>query len=239
MLADPAVLGTATDELYRAFADYPRPPWFEGCACCWAGTPTDRGVVAVAAPGGDRELRTLTADELEELAIQLPHLGGTIEVYKHYLPRLLELAAANAFDHPELEIIGSNLTYANLWTGWPAPEAGAIRGFLHAYWQDQLAGPPCRIGEALTAVAAADPDIDWYLDRWLAFETPAAARNLERYLADNSHALARGRLADDFFVTDHGPGGPNQARVIAWLQDPATHAALEKRLLRWDRPRNN
>jgi hypothetical protein len=171
-------------------------------------------------------VRSLAADELEEVAAQLPLLGGTVEVYKHYLPRVLELAAAGAFDYPDFEIVASNLNYLGPWTDWPAAEAEAIRDFLHAYWRDRLAGRPCRIGEALAAVAAADPDIDHYLDAWLAFETPAAATNLERWLGDNSHELARGRLADDFYGADHNPGEANEQRVLAWVRDPATRDAV-------------
>ena len=89
-------LGTAIDGLYEAFAAYPRPATFEGCECCWKGTPIGPGrwgprhAVAVVAPGGARPLRTLSAQDLGDVPAQLPHLGGTLEVYRHYLPRVRE-----------------------------------------------------------------------------------------------------------------------------------------------------
>jgi hypothetical protein len=232
-----AELRAAIDGLYTAFAGYPRPGSFEACACCWPGEPVpgDAARVVVPAPGGDRPLRQLTADELGFLAGKVLTTGGTLDVLRHYLPRLLELVVGEGFAWPDLEAVFGRLAYGPLiggpsWTGWPAPEQDAVRRFLHAFWPQRLATgrdvDDDGAGEALCAIGLVDPDIGWYLDKWLRFDHPHAAGNLQRFLILNASARHRGRLSDAFWSTDRAPAPENQRRVVAWTRAPATRDAV-------------
>jgi hypothetical protein len=209
------------------------------CACCWPGEPVpdDAANVVVPAPGGDRPLRALTADELGNVAGEVLTTAGSLDVVRHYLPRILEIAAGGGFDWPDLEVVFGRLTYGPLiggpsWTGWPAPEQDAVRRFLHAFWRERLATAgdvdDDGAGEALCAVGLVDPDIEWYLDTWLRFDHPHAAGNLQRFLILNASARHRGRLSDVFWSTDNPPAPENLRRVVAWTRAPATRDAVAR-----------
>lgn len=236
-----AELATAIDALYDAFAGYLRPPWFEGCECCWGGPGsapiTDSnghlGTVGVPSPGGTRPLRDLAADELSNVAAEVPLTAGTLEVLKHYLPRILEIAAGEGFDWPDLEIVLSRLNDDERvgsapWTTWPEHEREAIRTFLHALWRTALAtdGDEYTVDSALCGIGTIDPDIDWYLDEWLRFERPSAALNFERFLQLNLARIMRGRLWSAYWDREYAPSRQNLEHIITWLRAPATKDAV-------------
>jgi hypothetical protein len=52
---------------------------------------------------GQSSPRDASADELCEVADLVPHLGGDVDVLRHYLPRLLEIAVTTGFDWPDVE----------------------------------------------------------------------------------------------------------------------------------------
>jgi hypothetical protein len=238
---DRSELEAAIEDLYDAFAGYPRPPWFEGCGCCWgdgdAEPITDgnghRGTVRVPSPGGSRPLRALTAEELSNVAAEVPLTAGTLDVLKHYLPRILEIAVGEGFDWPDLEIVLSRLNDDERvgsvpWTSWPEHEAEAIRAFLHALWRTALAtdGDEYTVDGPLCGIGTVDPDIDWYLDEWLRFESPNAALNLERFLQLNLGWIMRGRLWNAYWDRKHAPARQNLNRIISRLRSPATKDAV-------------
>jgi hypothetical protein len=163
------------------------------------------------------------ADELGEVASSVPLTAGTVAVFKHYLPRLLEITVGPGFEWPDIEVVFSHLNYETTWTSWPDDERKALRAFFHAFWLERLdsdpdAGTGVTLDGALCAIGCADPEIDWYLEAWLRSESPHATAHLERFLLENAHQLARGRLANAFWTTDYGPARANQGRIIAWAE---------------------
>jgi hypothetical protein len=234
-------LRAAIDGLYDTFAGYRRPGSFRGCACCWPGEPAGRddGQVVVVAPGGDRPLRELTAEELADVAGSAPPPTDALAVVRHYLPRVLEVAVGDGFGWPDIEVVFGRLAHppaldGQVWTEWPAPEQDAIRRFLHAFWVHRLATPDDDdagevthpVDDALCAIGRIDPDIAWYLQRWLRFDTPAAALHFHRFVIENAAPLRRGRLLDAHWSTDDPPAPENQRRVVAWVRAPATKDAV-------------
>jgi hypothetical protein len=222
-------LRAAIDGLYDAFAAYPRPPWFVACACCWSGDPLppDYESVGIRSPGGPRPLRSIDASELAPHASDTTGLAGTLDVWKHYLPRLLEITAGPGFpaNHPSIEMVFGRLTYRTSWTEWPAAEQRALRLFFHALWEYRLAAEvdddewESAADDALCAVGVVDPDFDWYLDRWLESPHPNAALHLERFLQLNAtHLAEEGELWNAFWNTDDGPGPTNARRLLAWIR---------------------
>lgn len=230
----PADLQAAIDGLYTTFAPYRRPRSLRGCACCWSGEPVGDGAeVVVAPPGGDRPLRDVAAGELAALAgAEVPPTAGALEAMRHYLPRILEIAAGPGFGWPDREIVLGRLADrpaldGQVWTMWPVPERDAVRRFLHALWLDRLATPAEHaVDEVLCGIGLADPDIEWYLTAWLRFDEPAAALHLHRFLVDNAAALARGRLLAAHWATAAPPAPENRRRVVEWLRSPATGVAV-------------
>lgn len=233
-------LAVAVDGLYRAFESYSRPQWFEGCECCWDGDPIDdpgvhgdRGRVRVTAPGESRPLRELKASELADIAAEVPLTAGTLDVLKHYLPRILEIAVTQGFEWLALEVVFQRLNDgadagSEPWTQWPDGERRALRSSFRALWVDRLEtvdDDGSAVDRALCAIGSVEPDVDWYLAEWLRFEHPRAAENLLHFLQLNAHDMSRGRLGNVYW--EHSPpAGENLARVVAWARADATRDAV-------------
>ena len=194
--------------------------------------------MVVEAPGGDRPLRELMAAEVWNVAGEVPPMAGALEMTKHYLPRVLEIAVGEGFGWPDVEVVVGRLVYrpaldGQVWTEWPGPEQDAIRRFLHALWLHRLAKPDDPAGgvehlvdDTLCAIGLVDADIDWYLEAWLRFDEPAAALHLHRFLIENAAPLRRGRLLDAHWATATPPAPENRQRVVAWVRSPATKDAV-------------
>lgn len=124
----------AINELYRTVDAYPRPKSFTGCGCCWSGGESYDDGSGVAgstihkpAPGENRPLRELDVVELREVAPNVPHLGGDVNVLRHYLPRLLEIVVTTGFNWPDFEPLIARLNHgaqqtSTPWWTWPKPD---------------------------------------------------------------------------------------------------------------------
>ncbi|HEX2039568.1 MAG TPA: hypothetical protein VHF47_07530 [Acidimicrobiales bacterium] len=218
-------LDEAIEDLYVAFARYERPTWLVGCDCCWEGEPSDDrpGYVRVCPPGGTQPLREVCFEELEQLATDAT---GDDAGRLHYVPRILELLAADSFDEPA--VVLDRLV--------DTPEKKAIGRFLDAWWDDVLTRAPGddRAGQALEAIERIDPDAEPKLARWAAFPHPNAAGHLLDFLERRAVPLALGKL---------------DARLAAWVRSeplrsavavaadrartPAEREALDELWLRW------
>jgi hypothetical protein len=239
-----AELQAAINELYRAFAVYQRPVSFEGCGCCWGGPgsvpiPSNgdvRGLVRVPAPGAGRPLADLSPDEIRDVACEVPLTAGTLEVFKHYLPRIFEIAAQDGFEWPDLEIIVGRLADDEVigckpWVEWSEDEQVAVRAFLRALWRERLAvddadaaeGP---IDAAFCAIASIESTIDWYLEEWLKFSTTAASINFERFIQSNLQTLMKSELDNPYWNRDRPPADANVARLLLWLRSDETRASV-------------
>ncbi|MFV2173923.1 hypothetical protein ACFHW2_10135 [Actinomadura sp. LOL_016] len=103
-------------ELYAASAGVPHPDALDGCPCC-VGPDEGRRLLA-------RPPRSLGAGVLARFAAKaLTTWGGPRDV-RYFAPRLLELAAEDAFGWPDVEIVFGKLARAG-WRGWPEAEAVA------------------------------------------------------------------------------------------------------------------
>ncbi len=220
-----AALHAAIEALYAAFARYPLRPRVEGCPCC-----VDEGDVERL---HGRPLRALTADDLGNYAFSALYTWGTLDDFKHFLPRLLELVAHEPEWWVDPEVVTGRLSYAG-WRDWPEPERAAIEAYFGALWRFVLVADPgeagarhIAVGSGLCAIAQAADELGPFLDQWrrACHEETAALWHLARYVNGNAAALfQKGKLDGSFWREREGPMG----RVIAWLLDPLTAAALER-----------
>lgn len=137
------------DKLYVVFARYERPESFEGWPCggCWGGLADQIGLhpsghVVVPAPGGKRPLPTLTESDVGNVVETVPGTSGDLTVYRHYLPRILEILAEGGWeDWPEAEDVIRRLHEAEPpWRDWPSAESDAVSWFLERFgWPASLA----------------------------------------------------------------------------------------------------
>src|SRR5215207_7135536 len=179
-----AALTEATERLYRTLAAHPLRPVIAACPhCVESGTiPTaDREAMRQAA------LRSLDADHLRRYTTSALTTWGDDVDFRHFLPRLLELAAAEAFDDFVRWVLLSKLTYA-VWRTWPEPERRAIEAFLFAVWERVLAAPP-HAGRWVVANAEAERDLTPYIDALPKPDRLHALRHLANIVADDGEAM--------------------------------------------------
>ncbi|WP_027341474.1 hypothetical protein [Hamadaea tsunoensis] len=101
----------------------------DGCSCCTA--PSDHADVH-AAP-----LRELNVDQLQYFVVSAVFTWGTVEDFKHFLPRMFELTATDGFVIPATETLYGRLAYAEFAT-WPPAEQEAVRVFSLAHLHSAL-----------------------------------------------------------------------------------------------------
>ncbi|MGP4022798.1 hypothetical protein [Actinomadura sp. 3N407] len=192
-------------DLYAAFADVPRPAELHGCPCCVG---PDEGRPLLAHP-----LRDLTAEDLARYAAKALNTWGGPEEFRYFAPRLLELAADDAFGWPDPEIVFTKFREAG-WHDWP--QRGAVIAFFHAFWTRTLAGyPTCpSVDTALCALGGAGPDMGPFLDEWGALTSEQAIRHLHEFVSlEPTWRRQRPRLGNAFWDTSSRP----YRQVVAWL----------------------
>lgn len=187
------ILHDSVRELYAAFRRYPLQahiapdPCFPNCC-------DDRPLRA--AP-----LAALPAAAFDRYQWKAITTWGTVDDFKHFLPRLLQLMTQQTFTTNDLQVIPfetridplfvfGKLGYGG-WQRWPARERQALTNFFEALWGALLAQPPGvgssfhMAGNWLREFPCALLDLTPLLERW------------ERELADSEVGLAASiHLAD-------------------------------------------
>jgi predicted nucleotidyltransferase len=223
-----AALRAAIERLYETFARYGLPETVEGCECCVE--PEDHARIH------SRPLRMLTEDDLGKYARKAMTTWGSVEDFKHFLPRLLELAAYKGDVHyTHAEILFSKLTYGE-WHTWPSEEQTVVREYFHALWRRVLDLRafshwyvlfPWTAYDCICAIAQAEEDVGWYLSVWRETSTARALAHLATFAIDNFQDLAlEGRLGNAFWEERD----PQMLQVRDWLLSPLTRSALEEGL---------
>lgn len=173
-------------------------------------------------------LRSLTCEQLSRYGFKAMTTWGDAEDYKHFLPRIVELACTRegrAWPGMSPELIADKLRMAEIAT-WPDVERAALSRVAVAAWGALLEHDPEESGwsarVAVPELAALIEDVTPYLERWSSHPTLTALLQLadfmEGYWGDlATHGRLLGRWPDD----------ANRERVERWLVDPARARALE------------
>ncbi len=119
----------AVADLYHIFKPYQLGDDFIGCDHCVSVARSER---LAAIP-----LRKLTIPDVDRYAFKAMTTWGTGSHFKHFLPRLLELAFDDYLTFGFPEVLLGKLAYAN-WPSWPALERKAVLPFLDTFWLKQL-----------------------------------------------------------------------------------------------------
>jgi hypothetical protein len=140
--------------LYRVFSRYPRPSQLEGCPCC-TDAETSRFLAS-------KPLHTLTATELSHYAFKALSTWGTLDDFRYFLPRILELTALEQLDC-DTEVTLGKLGYAN-WTDWPADEQKAVWEYVAAFWVQSIRSDDiCQADAVLCGFSLSSSDISLLL----------------------------------------------------------------------------
>ena len=123
-------LADAIANLYHVFARYHLGGPVTGCPCCTS--PADDALLR------SKPLRVLSGDDLSRYAQKaITTLGSEVDL-KHFLPRLLELAALEGnIGSTNLEIAMGKLVLAEF-PRWPEVEKTAVEQFLRALWRQTI-----------------------------------------------------------------------------------------------------
>ncbi|WP_339155789.1 hypothetical protein [Actinomadura luteofluorescens] len=201
------------EELYAAFAHVPRPAAPSGCPCC---VDPEEGQALLR-----RRPRDLGVEELSRYAAKVLNTWGGPEDLRYFAPRLLELAAADAFIWPDPEIVFGKFAQAG-WRTWD--QRDTLAAFFDAFWTRTLERFPNRpsVDTSLCALAAAEADVPRYLDEWGRLASEAPIRHLHEF-AVHGLTWTRGtpRLSNAFWDAS----APPYRQVVDWLTGgPAAEA---------------
>ncbi len=208
----------AIEALYATFARYKLNGPVDGCPHC-TSSEDDRLL-------NSDPLQKLPPANLERFAFKAVSTLGTLEDFKHFLPRILELAALGGnIGHTLFEIILGKLDYAG-WTHWPQREGQAIRDYLSALWQHQLCHYPAPVDadDCLCGIGNCESDLRPYLQIWQRENGAASLNHLTDFIGHNArHLLKEKRLGNAFWEERE----PQARQVIEWLLNAAMTKKLE------------
>ena len=205
-------------ELYRVFKPYRLGDDFTGCDHCVAESDSRR---LASIP-----LRDLTIRDVDRYAFKAMTTWGTERHFKHFLPRLLELAQHDFLEFDLPEVLLGKLAYAN-WRTWPAPERNVIRRFLETFWLHQLycnGDFPTdeRIRTVLGGLAEACTSIADYLVLWEKCDAVNPALHCAQCIHDS---------ADEIMTTGTialwGKPSAQCAELVAWISSDHPRRLLD------------
>ena len=176
-----------------------------------------------------KPLEELTPEDLEWYAFKAITTFGTVNDFKHFLPRLFELLAYERDFPVDPEVVFGKLPYAS-WRDWPPMEQRAIDDYLGALWRHTTETLDAAMGmqTCLACIGQAEDSVADYLASWSA--------------AMHHSAVARLRFAD-FICTGillkdslgmFWEESPEQGReVIGWLENKVPIKQVRKALTEW------
>jgi hypothetical protein len=198
------------ERLYNVFARYRRPTQLEGCPCCTS--PVE------AQPLLNKPLRALTSLELEHYAFKALTTWGSLNDYKYFLPRILELTEDGSL-LCDTEVTLHKLHYGGL-SDWPPDEQQAVRDYIFGVWRETVhASDTDRADAFLCGAAPALGDVTSLLDH----ADTAAPDFKTAYATEHSNQTKR-KLLNSFWER----GTPPYQQVLSWLYSSSTNANAEQ-----------
>ena len=205
-------LQTAIERVYAAFADVPCPTRLH------ASPVQDADAIFSALTAAP--LRQLDAEHLTDYASSALTTIGNQDDYRHFLPRLLELAVRDASVFgTEPQVIAHKLVYG-AWTSWAPAERDAVTRLFGVATTAAIEWPPYHCHNAedwLCGLAQLGIAPDPWLARWRTAALPNAGAQLAHLVSGIVHL-------DGGMFTAYWEGvSPEIKTTIAdWLFDPAT-----------------
>ncbi len=173
-------LQVALENLYRTFASYSLRADTGPCPCCHSAFDEQRLHI--------KPLRELKAEDLWQFTAEVILVWGDVEDFKHFLPRIFELAIIDPSSFVDPQVVLNKLHYGK-WKCWPNHEQDTVVNFIRAVWESVLDSEPepsygMEIEDWLCGIALAEGQLATYLDEWLANRTINARLALAAFIAD-------------------------------------------------------
>ena len=217
------------EALYSTFAPYRLRPHVEGCPCCV----TDEHQKQIHS----KSLRELQPKQLEDFGFKVMSTWGSVEDFKHFLPRLFEIQTFGPDWLTDSEVLFGKLDYGH-WLTWPVAEQSAIENFLHTYWAFSLTKESWidNVEIWLCSIAQCVTDLSAYLRYWLDNLDKSATWHLADLVYGNNYSVAaKSKLGNAFWDTRD----EQMKQVISWLQNPATAKAFQEAVVKNNFVHNN
>ena len=195
-------LQEAIEGVYEAFHDIPRPKSVDGCPCC-----IDKKGISVLL---SKPLRELSPDELTHYASSAFLTVGAVEDFLYFLPRILEILAAESGWWPDPEVV-TRAIHTSGFHSWSNSQRRAVLWFFDDMIDELLAneGTGSELDSWICALGRLHIDLGPYLKR-VAAQRP----RLIEYYEVNSKRLINGQLSNGFWdeATDE------QKQVVDWFR---------------------
>jgi hypothetical protein len=216
-------LADAVENLYRTFDRYNPGKDFESCSHCVSE--------AEEAELKRKALRELTCDDVSRYAFKAMSTWGTVDDFKHFLPRIFELIATREDFPIDIQVAIGKLSEGK-WLGWSRNEVTSIEQFLFAWWRGALSQPfleGTRVlaNDVLSRLARVVEDLDPYLCYWDSRNDIEAGLHLASFVDWNFESLyKKGRINGAFWdklITS--------CQVLEWLARSKRRSHLEQLFL--------
>ena len=211
----PPTLESAVARLYLVFEKYPANPDMDFCDHCIS----KKEILELAAT----PLRSLSPELADDFTSSALFTLGSVADLKHFLPRLMELAALDSGFLSQMESLFGRLRHGE-WMKWPAGEIAAVRELFHAFWLRQISDASEFSETAICAIAQAEDDLRPYLDTWLADDSLVAAYHLADFINDNLTPMVKKRRLGNPWWKEREA---QELQVRAWLSSAAVKTKLE------------
>ena len=233
------VLRERVRDVYTAFRGYRLAPHIEPDAC-FPGVCDDRPLRADS-------LHRLPPSAFENYQWKAITTWGSVDDFKHFLPRLLEIAATTQAEDTSTQVeawrVFGKLRYGK-WRRWKSKEQQVLDAFFDALWSALLARPvdasgtewqAQTLGDWLSSFAHAHEDLSRFLSQWEAEAGDsaqglmAAAHLAQTVVRSRDGLLKKGSLDWDMYNELDG----QEAQMMAWLASDAVRRSLEAAFFHW------
>lgn len=211
----PKVLEEAIEGLYVAFSGYPLPEDTMPCGCCHGPSANE---LLHGAP-----LRELQWKHLAGYSTEAIMVWGDLDCYKHFLPRIFELALTSGEWHktPNPERVFGILRYGQ-WRTWPCQEQESVERMLRAVWETVRSNLPIEGGyidvdQWLCCISQCEDDLKPYLDQWTKDQSLSAAWALSCLILGSTIAYTNADTNHNHPVWE---GEESRARIEEWSKLP-------------------
>ena len=206
----------ATEELYRTFKKYPFKSTIEGCPCCVSDS--DKSTLH------SKQLRDLEDQDISRYAFKAMTTWGDVNDFKHYLPRIFELAATRKLIVDTFVILGK-LDYGN-WKEWEIDEQDSILKFLKAWWKHDINNASYFDSEVLFEINKRLHNLQGMLNEWNVSVDTQGFRNYVDLVEGHYYEL-KGK---NKFFKDLNQG--ELQTLIKWIESNSTK--LEEGFFKYD-----
>lgn len=212
-------LRSAIEGLYRTFSRYRLPAHVDGCPHCVSDA--DHALLY------SKGLRDLGPGELDRYTFKALTTWGWTDDFRHFLPRIFELIAADGGSLTFPETVFGKLTYGQ-WETWPPDERAAITTFFEALWSKVLDHFPHAFSaeDCLCCIAQAADDMTGYLGRWRIAQSLTHAKHYAWFIED-SLLCGSNRYGISLEGGYWGNNLTAARQITDWLYDRARKTELE------------